>query len=484
VREQRIWWIGELCEESISDYERRSVLSMDHSPNHSQSEAKRIDRFEQEMSIGDVVVAGHGSKMVFARLQSEAIRRPGPRCIQSVRSAIWANGNEDWEGSFLESAVSAITPFEMVEDLPLVEVQTILGSLPNDLINQGEQLNIGRNPASLPPPELPTLYQSPFSGNIIRDFRWREYLAANPDVAAAGDGEAYAFRHFFHQGYYERRIFDPKRLEGFDPGFYRERYPELGLPTDGAAQIHYCYHGWYEHRIPNRESEWLYEAGLHVYQMGKVGSHSIAAALQAAGYELGVVHLHWATDIMTAYPSNRLPYARILVHQRETPVKVISATREIVSWTLSGLFQYHGDAMLNAADARALIEEHFWNLCNSGLRWFDHRYYCGLDVYAHPFDHAKGYARIDHAGLELLIYRQEDLHRMEDHIAKFLSIPSLRLMQQNVGERKQYSEMYATMLKNARLPRSLLDELYATPFMRHFYSDAERTKALSRWLAI
>lgn len=70
----------------------------------------------------------------------------------------------------------------------------------------------------------------------LRDFRWREYLHANPDVAANGADEAHAFAHFVQQGYYERRIFDPARLHGFDGGYYRTRYPELGLRTDAEAQ--------------------------------------------------------------------------------------------------------------------------------------------------------------------------------------------------------------------------------------------------------
>ena len=401
--------------------------------------------------------------------------------MQSIRSTVWARDSGGWEGSFLEGATSNVGEFEAIENLPEEELQVILSSLTSGLVDRSEPLSIDRRPPPLPPPELPTFYQFPFSGNIIRDFRWREYLAANPDVAEAGGGEAEAFAHFFHQGYYERRIFDPKRLDGFDPGFYRKRYPELALTSDAAAQVHYCYQGWYEQRVPNSDSAWLSDARLHVYQMGKVGSHSIADALLASGYEGGVVHAHWMTDIMTAFPGNRLCYSRILVHDRDEPVRVISATREIVSWTLSTLFQYHGDRMLNAADAKVLIEERFWNQCKNVLQWFDHQYYCGLDVYAHPFNSEEGYTRIRHPGMDLMIYRQEDLPRLDKPIADFLGLPELRFRARNVGGSKAYSSIYASILRNTRLPAALLDEIYDTPFMRHFYSDAERDKARARW---
>lgn len=480
---RKIWWLGEIDQAAIVDYETRSIVSIDLLPGQD-GVAPEVLCFEQEMSIGDMVAvrAGNGHTLLGC-LRGDAVRRPGGHCMQCVRSVRWVRVDEPSQRMALAHLVSSTPAFATVEMTPQAELQFLLDDFPEEIAVDAAPLRINRLPPPLPPPDLPTLYQSPYAGRIIRDFRWREYLEANPDVAAAGDGEAYAFAHFFHQGYYERRIFDPKRLDGFDPGFYRERYPELGLPSDGAAQVHYCYHGWYEQLIPNRDSAWLHDARLHVYQMGKVGSHSIADALLAAGYEGGVVHLHWATDIMTAYPGNKLRYSRILVHDRDEPIKVISATREIVSWTLSGLFQYHGERMLNAADAKALVEGHFWNQCESGLNWFGHQYYCGLDVYAHPFNHADGYTCIQHPGVDLMIYRQEDLPRMEGPIAEFLGLPELHLRQRNVGSRKEYSSMYTTMLRNTRLPAALLDELYDTPFMRHFYSDAERDEARARWSA-
>lgn len=482
MQEQRIWWLGEVDEAIIDDYERRSVVSIDLSPEQDAPPPEVVLRFEQEMSIGDMVAVRAGTDCtLLGCLQGDAIRRPGLHCMQCVRSVTWLRLNEPRQRSAIAHLVSDMPVFEAIEAELQADLRILLDDCPEEAVARATPLRISRQP--LPAPELPTLYQSPYAGRIIRDFRWREYLAANPDVAKAGGGEAVAFAHFFHQGYYERRIFDPKRLDGFDPGFYRERYPELALPSDAAAQIHYCYQGWYEQRIPNRESAWLNDARLHVYQMGKVGSHSIADALLAAGYAGGVVHAHWMTDVMTAFPGNRLCYSRILVHDRDEPVKVISATREIVSWTLSGLFQYHGDRMLNATDAGALIEEHFWNQCKSGLEWFDHQYYCGLDVYAHPFDPAEGYTRIRHPGMDLMIYRQEDLPRLEKPIAEFLGLPELSFQTRNVGDRKAYSSIYTTMLRNTRLPAALLDELYDTPFMRHFYSDAERDKARARWSA-
>ncbi|GAB2497571.1 putative capsular polysaccharide synthesis family protein [Arenimonas alkanexedens] len=330
---------------------------------------------------------------------------------------------------------------------------------------------------------LPTLFQHPYADRMLTEFRGDAYLRANPDVAAAAHDDAAALRHFYYRGYYERRIFDAARLIGFDPGFYRERYPELGLIDDAEAQIHYHYIGYYEGRVPSRDTAWYLDADLHVFQMGKVGSHAIAQALESSGSARQVIQLHWMADFHLQTPGLRLPYRQLLLHPRERPVQVLSGTREIVSWALASLFQYFGSEFNSLSQARAMVEERFVETCEAGLSWFDHQYYCGLDVYAHAFPHEKGAVRIRHAPIDLVVYRQEDLPRLSDTLGEFMSIPEFQIGRANTGGAKEYSELYHSFLRDARFPGNLLARLYDSPLMRHFYSDAEREQAYQRWLA-
>lgn len=485
MQSHNIWWFDSYDAEAISNFRRRSMLSLDIDPGTEAASTALAARFEQEMAVGDLVVVGdreaHG--LLIGEVEGVVSHRPGLNRMQALRGIRWYDPFP--EDACDQSLVSAMHELPTLSALDGALHGAIDAMLPLTAANEDQpplHFEISCDPPKVTLPSLPILYQSPYAEQILRDFRWREYLLANPDVAATGDTEAHAFGHFFHQGYYERRIYDPKRLDGFDPGYYRERYPEIALANDAEAQIHYCYQGWYEKRVPNRDSAWLYDANLHVFQMGKVGSHAISGALQDSGYDGGVIHLHWVTDLAIGYPSNRLPYSSILVHPRERPVKVISAAREIVSWALSGMFHFHGAATLNVADAVAMVEERFWSQCQNGLRWFDHRYFCGLDVYAHPFDHDAGWRRIRYGGIDLLLYRQEDLSRLEAPLAAFLDLGTLRLPKRNVGEDKGYADLYRNVMREFRLPGNLLSTLYDTPYMRHFYSDAERERAYARWV--
>ncbi len=487
MRSHNIWWFDACDAGTVSDFRRRSLLSLDIGPVTEPTSAAQVARFEQDMAAGDIVVVGDDDAQILlvGEVEGDASRRPGLSRMQALRGIRWYGALP--EDVCDPSLISAIHELPKMSVLDGALLETIDAMIPSIAANEDEtakplHFEISCQPPKVTLPSLPILFQSPYAEQILRDFRWREYLLANPDVAAAGDTEAHAFGHFFLQGYYERRIYDPKRLDGFDPGYYRERYPEIALADDAEAQIHYCYQGWYEKRVPNRDSAWLYDADLHVFQMGKVGSYAISGALQDAGYGGRVIHLHWVTDLLQGYPSNRMPYSSILVHPRERPVKVISAAREIVSWTLSGMFQYQGAATLNVADAVAMVEERFWNQCQSGLSWFDHRYFCDLDVYAHPFDHDAGWSRIQHGGIDLLLYRQEDLPRLEAPLATFFDLDALRLPQRNVGDDKGYADLYRTVMRDFRMPGNLLSSLYDTPYMRHFYSDIERERAYARWV--
>jgi hypothetical protein len=489
MRSHNIWWFDACDPEAVSDFRRRSLLSLDIGPGTEPTSAALVARFEQDMAVGDIVVVGddHTHALLIGEVEGDASRRPGISRMQALRGIRWYDAlPEDVCDQSLMSAIHELPKMSVLDGALLGTIDAMLPSIASNEDEGAKPLHfdISCQPPKVTLPSLPILFQSPYAEQILRDFRWREYLLANPDVAATGDTEAHAFGHFFLQGYYERRIYDPKRLDGFDPGYYRERYPEIALADDAEAQIHYCYQGWYEKRVPNRDSAWLYDADLHVFQMGKVGSHTIAGALQDAGYGGRAIHLHWVTDLLQGYPSNRLPYSTILVHPRERPVKVISAVREIVSWALSGMFQYQGAATLNVADAVAMVEERFWNQCQAGMRWFDHRYFCDLDVYAHPFDHDAGWSRIQHGGIDLLLYRQEDLPQLEAPLAAFLDldVDALRLPQRNVGDEKGYADLYRKVMREFRMLGNLLSSLYDTPYMRHFYSDAERERAYSRWV--
>jgi hypothetical protein len=339
--------------------------------------------------------------------------------------------------------------------------------------------------ATSPAPDVyRTLLHNPHAARIMRDFHWYEYMRANPDLHFATHEDAR--RHFVTQGYDERRLMDLDRCLPLVPSYYCNRYPELNLASDAAAQVHYSYAGYYEGRFANSDTEWLCNTNLHIFQFGKVGSYSIAAALEGRT-ELRVLHLHWPTDLALNYPYCSVSYRQIVHQPRQQALRIISASREIVSRVLSGAFQYlstnrsDSAGVIDIDQANAYLEKSFVNDCGVIAGWFDHQFNCGLDIFSHPFDHQRGHVRINHSTVQLFLYRIEDLPRLDDALAEFLGMPSFRVQRKNVGSEKSYNKAYQQLMATYTVPGKVLDELYATRYMRYFYSDEERARFREYW---
>lgn len=309
-------------------------------------------------------------------------------------------------------------------------------------------------------------------------------MRAQPDLAFADEQEARL--HLVYNGYREGRICDLDRCNRLDPTYYRQRYAELALDSDATAQLHYCYIGYYEDRFANADTEWLANVDLHIYQPGKVGSHAIAASL-AGKYPGTVMHLHWPTDMALQYPACSLTYAYILAHPKSKPVRVISAGRELVSRVLSGMCQYldtiakDATGELDMPKAVAYLEDAFLHDCDVVAGWFDHQFHCGMDIYAHSFDHARGYARLRNETVDLFLYRQEDLACLEAPVGEFLGMPDFTLSRHNIAEEKDYEGVYRQLMQQFVVPRSVLEELYATPYMQFFFTEVERKRLIAYW---
>ncbi len=186
------------------------------------------------------------------------------------------------------------------------------------------------------------------------------------------------------------------------------------------------------------------------------------------------------------YPACSMSYAHILGHARQAPVRVISAGRELVSRVASGALQYlatlkNVDGSPDLEQVVAHLEDTFLHDCDVITGWFDHQFFCGMDIYAHSFDHKRGYARLRNETVELFIYRQESLANLEIPLADFIGLPEFKLQRANTGSDKSYHEAYHSLMRRFVVPRKILAELYATPYMRFFFDADERARYIDFW---
>jgi hypothetical protein len=334
---------------------------------------------------------------------------------------------------------------------------------------------------------IPPLDENPHAEQILASFNYDDYLGRYPDLAAESMSPQEAFEHFKGAGYKEGRIYCNDFAKYFAPDYYRKRYPTLRLKSANDALIHYCYIGRFEGRFPNFKTETHFHSRIHLFQMAKVGSLAIKAAIERQSNEY-IHHVHWAHEYHRHHPDIGIPYSTILTHRQLRPTLVITGVRDVMSRILSGYFQ---DFESNKRDRSLMCVDfvmnelpiRYRNDAKNIVEWFDHQYYCGLDVYQCPFDLERGWTEISHGQLRLFLYRFDRLADLERPLARFLEIRNFTLSNENTSSVKWYGDIHDRVKQQFRVPSDWLEEILKTPLMQHFFSAEEREDMFQRWSA-
>ena len=261
---------------------------------------------------------------------------------------------------------------------------------------------------------------------------------------------------------------------------------------------------------------------LLVHTMGKVGSTSVAASLKARGIRRTMLMYqpHFVSDEGRAL-AERLAsegnggWARLVKKERAgflrnralcdelarlraegERVKVITMVRDPVATNVSGLFHNYlwwpaeVKALCAAPSAACLdaLQDYFLNSYPHDVpeTWFDMelRTLYGVDVYAQPFDPARGYAIYHSDYADVLLLKLETLNRSApDAFRDFMGLDDFQLIESNTAEDKAYADLYRAFRRELALPESYLDRVYGTRLARHFYGSDELAAFRRKWSA-
>ncbi len=265
--------------------------------------------------------------------------------------------------------------------------------------------------------------------------------------------------------------------------------------------------GWYKQLKPNKKLGISHP--IIVYQMGKVGSTSIYHALLNLNLDVPVYHSHRLSNLEAIEKRTR----QEMDSTRNPPIKladefrlreiflrhpkwrwaVISGVRDPITHTLSIFFYNHSAyfAERNALYARGEIslaqatELFFQKLPIYGGDWFQTQLepVFGVDVYAQPFPHARGYDIYASARARVLVLRFEDLKRQfKPALQDLLGLEQLELPHTNLSESQGYGELYRDFVRQVKLPRAWVDEMLSKRYAQHFYTQQELEASRARWV--
>jgi len=224
-----------------------------------------------------------------------------------------------------------------------------------------------------------------------------------------------------------------------------------------------------------------------IYQMGKVGSKSIHAALLKqykgiVGHTHSLSRNHRRLDI-------RLIYKWAVLDKK--PLNIISLTREPISRNVSAFFQNFerdtGVAYKEADLSTAELKETFLTNYRHEvpLFWFDWRVkeLFDIDVFAHPFPKEEGIGRYQKNNIRLLVMHSEISDaKKERAIGDFLGINGFRLSKkENIGAKKAYQTTYKDFKSNILLPADYVEWMCDSKYFNHFYTSETIESVRKRW---
>jgi len=271
-----------------------------------------------------------------------------------------------------------------------------------------------------------------------------------------------------------------------------------------------------------------------VYTMAKVGSTALVRSLEAVN--IFSRHLQWATRETQAFMDraeavtdpnpyrlinqvNRINTIRAYRALRDpdyaSMIKVITVVRSPVEQILSHYFHsgvyekpFKKEGIeINPRNVRArLLEqvedylakpnrsladltrelsaaslERIWFswFVHNHLRWFDEEFraFFPADILAGTT--SEGYQVADNA----LILRFEELAQLEHVIGAYAERPQFKLLRDNVGADKAYGDLYREVTATIRFPARFVDHLCDSKYVRHFYSEQERSAMRQKWTA-
>lgn len=255
---------------------------------------------------------------------------------------------------------------------------------------------------------------------------------------------------------------------------------------------------------------------LIVHQMGKVGSSSVVNALEQH-FGKNIFHTHFLnperlSNHVLKNQSKGLPienHVKIgqMINKKLPDLlskkkwKVITLVREPIARNISAYFQNLNRVHIknclkhyqnNKIELQEIIEHFFQNYPHDlPLEWLDHEIKAvfGIDVYQSNFDPNQGYHIYRQGTVDLLLMRLEDLNNcwneaIQDFFDDESSNNQVKLNPNNVGETKEYSDLYKQFRKFVNIPEEYIDKMYGSQYAQHFYTAQELEAFKNYWLGV
>lgn len=193
-------------------------------------------------------------------------------------------------------------------------------------------------------------------------------------------------------------------------------------------------------------------------------------------------------------------------------VRIVTAIREPISRTISGMYQ----GLSNLSQTSATIFEDFlpkksndaqdyltslasqtsykkrYNMFHQqpyeseapltqAILWFDSFKEHIVDLLAHPFDQEAGYSIIKEGRYDIFVYQLERLNDIIPQLSEWVGVPFDKLENANEASSKWIANSYKQAQKELKFSQEYFDLCYNDPYIQHFYSQEDIAKFKEKW---
>lgn len=254
-------------------------------------------------------------------------------------------------------------------------------------------------------------------------------------------------------------------------------------------------------------------APVIVYQMGRVGSTALVAALEQSKINRPLLHAHFLSPngvrflyrlYVAMYGSWRSVPENHKRHvlrshaigkylNRARQYQVITLVRDPVATNLSGFFHNWRLRSMDRTDESEetpstiqRLQERFLSEYPHSvpLQWFDHELngVFEIDLFASPFPREDGHQICHGRRATVLAFKSEQLSEcVGDACSQFLDVPDVFVKNEDHPINAISTSLYKAFVRHAKMPASYLRQMYESKVARHFYSESERRAFCDRW---
>lgn len=318
-----------------------------------------------------------------------------------------------------------------------------------------------------------------------------EFLEANPDLQvllkSKFDYEALFF-FFLGTGFYQRRIYSLQLLRSFDADYYRKFLDKdvASLPDDELKR-HWLYEGIFKGYAGSKDTDVALNSPFQVFNMGRIGSHSITSALAKCGFK-GFIQTHSDYEFSRGFPNCCLTFSQLMelrfTLDTHPPLFIISGVRDPINWVFSS-FRRLADAQpdhLTALEATSLARVirgrlHFM------LNFFKDSLLARFNVFGNGFDAEAGYRLYEFGRHKLLIYRVDRLDELDGVIGEMIGSKIFKV--EHINKSSDAAANVASDFLSAEFYKEvfndqMIEALRTSDYMRHFYTKTEQFRFSSQ----